>query len=74
VVAPHCGDGIKNGPEECDDGVNDNSYGTCAPNCKLAPYCGDGIKNGPEECDHGAGNGTDGLCTTGCKNIQYVPT
>jgi len=27
--------------EQCDDGKNDGSYGTCNPNCTIAGYCGD---------------------------------
>ncbi len=36
TLGPRCGDGIKNGTEQCDDGKNDGSYGTCNPNCTLA--------------------------------------
>ena len=33
-----------NGFENCDDGTNDGSYGTCKSGCQsLAPYCGNGI-------------------------------
>jgi cysteine-rich repeat protein len=62
-----------NGPETCDDGILDGSYGGCTPQCKLAPHCGDGIVNGTEECDHGANNGQDGVCTSSCKTIIYLP-
>ena len=44
---PRCGDGIKNGTEQCDDGKNDGSYGTCKADCTLAAYCGDGILQQP---------------------------
>jgi fibro-slime domain-containing protein len=79
TVAPYCGDGVpeKQFGEQCDNGVNNGSYGTCNPNCTLAPYCGDGIKNGPEACDNGANNqpvstayGT-GICTTACTAAPY---
>jgi hypothetical protein len=60
-----------NGPETCDDGVNDGSYGGCTPQCKLGPHCGDTFVNGPEECDHGDKNGLDNDCTSSCKKIVY---
>ena len=71
-----CGNGVKESGEQCDNGKNDGSYGTCNPDCSLPGYCGDGIKNGPEKCDNGPGNvpassayGT-GLCTVIC---QWAP-
>jgi cysteine-rich repeat protein len=37
VVAPKCGDGIKNGNEQCDDG-NSIDTDSCLNNCEI-PYC-----------------------------------
>ena len=33
--------------EQCDNGVNDGSYGTCNTDCTFAGYCGDGIEERP---------------------------
>ncbi|OGJ45640.1 hypothetical protein A2263_00890 [Candidatus Peregrinibacteria bacterium RIFOXYA2_FULL_33_21] len=63
-----CGDGIRQPPEECDDGntVDDDA---CSNSCELPilPICGDGIINQPsEECDDGNninGDGCDNTCT-----------
>jgi len=52
-----CGNGIKEGIEECDDNNKTNTDG-CANDCKIA-RCGDGIvRGGSEMCDVGAANGT----------------
>ncbi len=52
AVTPSCGDGIKNGQEECDgtDGVGTNQ--SCSETCTLTNllYCGDGSCNNDETC------------------------
>ncbi|HEX7597711.1 MAG TPA: DUF4215 domain-containing protein, partial [Polyangia bacterium] len=62
----YCGDGIQNGNEPCDDGVNDGTYGTCGPNCTPPPECGDGVVQTDygEECEPSASDDPD--CTTAC--------
>ena len=73
VCTPHCGDGIVNGNEVCDDGVNDGRYGGCNPGCDgLGPYCGDGaLAAGIEACDDGRNISTYGQpgCGPGCKIV-----
>lgn len=79
TVAPSCGDAVVQAQdgEQCDNGTNNGSYGTCNPNCTLAPYCGDGIVNGPEKCDNGSKNEPTsiaygvGICTTACTPAPY---
>jgi fibro-slime domain-containing protein len=73
-----CGDGIVSMPlEQCDNGVNDGSYGTCKSDCTLAGYCGDSATNGPEQCDNGALNVRvetaygPGVCTLACRTAPY---
>jgi len=77
TVGPFCGDGnvdVAHG-EECDDGVNQTTYGEtkgCGPGCRIVPYCGDGNVDSlfGEECDNGDQNGT-GTCDAECHGIIF---
>ncbi|HEX2733363.1 MAG TPA: DUF4215 domain-containing protein, partial [Polyangiaceae bacterium] len=66
--APKCGDGIRNGPEQCDLGVDGNTgeYGTCNADCTLPARCGDRIVQQGEQCDDGLNVGGYGRCGQGC--------
>ena len=67
----YCGDGIVNGPEECDNGKdNGATYGTsgCTIGCTRPHSCGDGVvdTDRAEECDLGSENGGP-LCSSDCR-------
>ena len=71
TCAPICGDGIVEGDEVCDDGMNNGTYGGCMPGCRArAPFCGDTIVTSPETCDDGTNlatyGGTMRACGPGC--------
>ncbi len=69
-----CGDGVKEGFEQCDDG-NLIPYDGCSPTCTIEPkctmgsctaVCGDGLVFPGEECDDGNTVSGDG-CSATCK-------
>ncbi|HBU48363.1 MAG TPA: hypothetical protein DEB46_08640 [Myxococcales bacterium] len=67
---PVCGDGVREGSEECDDGNRRNGDG-CTSRCRIQaePACGDGNVDRLEECDDGNTDPTDG-CTDECFNAK----
>jgi hypothetical protein len=73
---PYCGDGIVQGPEECDHGAG-NGQGSgvsgCTLSCRRYHYCGDGVVDPTvgDECDFGALNGQPQVpCNAACAVIQ----
>lgn len=56
-----CGDGVREGAEQCDDGNDDNADG-CDNFCRR-PVCGNGIVEGIEQCD----SPTNTNCTSTCQ-------
>jgi len=52
-----CGNGIREHPEECDNGVqnSDSRPDACRTDCIL-PRCGDGVQDRGEQCDEGRSN------------------
>lgn len=65
-LAPYCGDGKADHPEEeCDD-ANDDNTDDCNNNCLLAK-CGDGIIGPGETCDD-ANNNSNDSCTNLCQS------
>ena len=49
-----CGNGVKEGPEACDSGANNGTYGYCNSTCTAVINCGDGILTTPNEVCDGA--------------------
>lgn len=73
LTPSRCGDGVIDAAfgEQCDDGVNDNSYGGCSPECLLGPRCGDGVLDENEACDDGNRRNNDG-CNVSC-DVEREP-
>jgi fibro-slime domain-containing protein len=83
-----CGDGVKEGFEECDD-HNLVPYDGCSPTCTIEPkcsggtctaVCGDGLKFPQEACDDGnttSGDGCSATCTIEpgwtCNDVTQAP-
>ena len=77
-----CGNGVKEGFEECDDGNEDNSD-ACLDTC-VANVCGDGYRNAEvEACDMGGANGIEceaaygddcTYCSTTCNYLTKTGT
>lgn len=65
-----CGDGLVDGDEECDDGIDNSDIlpDACRTDCTQA-HCGDGVKDSGEECDQGEGNSDviPDACRTNCR-------
>lgn len=65
-----CGDGVRQGGEECDNGYDnsDSRPDACRMNCKL-PSCGDRVADTGEECDDGNANSDTiaNACRTNCE-------
>ncbi len=60
-----CGNGVREGSEQCDGGAN------CGTDCMFLPFCGDGqIANG-EQCDDGATVNGDGCSSTCSVEADY---
>lgn len=67
---PECGDGLKESPEECDDGENNGEAQHCLPDC-TKNVCGDGYLAPDQPCDDQNTNPDDGCdecVSTTCGN------
>ncbi len=67
MVNPECGNNIKEGTEECDDGNQVEGDG-CEPGCVITGVCGNGKVEAGENCDDN--NTEDGdECSADCQTV-----
>ena len=73
-TASICGNGAKEGDEQCDisDGVG--AHQSCSDQCSIIdlPFCGDSVKNGDEACDGTDGVGEHQACTENCTIVDLA--
>ncbi len=67
-----CGDGVRQGSEQCDDG-NTSNNDTCLNTCQNA-WCGDGFQQGTEQCDNGTNNTMIYVCPYGVTSCTMCST
>jgi cysteine-rich repeat protein len=69
TLPPGCGNGVKEGLEECDD-ANTNNNDTCTNTCQSAA-CGDTFLQPGEQCDPpcGTGCGAGQICNNTCQCV-----
>ena len=70
-IGPVCGDGVKEGTEECDDG-NDIAGDGCEPGCVVTAVCGNGTVESGEVCDDGNTDNGD-MCSADCSEVTVQP-
>jgi len=64
-----CGDGIRQDPEQCDDGNTSDGDG-CSADCLVEMECGDGSLDPGEQCDDGNTESGDG-CDSECRREAF---
>ena len=68
-ASPHCGNGVVDSLEECDDGLqnSDSLENACRTDCRRA-FCGDSVEDASEQCDNGPQNSDEvpNACRTDC--------
>jgi cysteine-rich repeat protein len=69
VFTALCGDGVKEGSEECDAAALPTP--TCSADCERVVICGDTFVDAPEQCDDGDATPGDG-CSDACQLEDLV--
>jgi hypothetical protein len=68
TLPPVCGDGVKEGSEQCENNSDCSSGYRCNSQCAcepIPPVCGNGVREGSEQCD-GSGCDSGYTCNSQC--------